>query len=232
MRQISLIACLVALSLAPAWANAVTSAEQFFKRMENTVQSAQNLQFTFDITVKGGIETTFKGDFAVASGNKLRIHTIGPSMANEKPHSVLVVSDGKRTKLAGGDPKTSEHATEATLSSDVFTLVARPGIFLPQMPLPDQKVQAKDLWRATDFKLGAREKDNERELQLVDYVLYLRGQDAPFSVTVWIDLKTHLPAKRVIATTDGDAGKITITETYRDMLLNGKLDSATFELPK
>ena len=85
-------------------------------------------------------------------------------------------------------------------------------------------------WSASGFKFGTKEKDGERELQPLEYQLSLKGTKAPFSVTVWIDLKTGLPVKRLVTSEVGKE-KTEVTETYGKLTLDEKLDPKTFEIP-
>jgi outer membrane lipoprotein-sorting protein len=117
------------------------------------------------------------------------------------------------------------------VSGFILTLVARPGVFLPQGPLPDDKADAKESWGVSGLKLGAKEKDGERELQPLEYQLSLKGQNEPFSATVWIDLKTGLPVKRRVTSEVGEE-KMVVSETYGKLTLDEKADAKTFELPK
>ena len=59
----------------------------------------------------------------------------------------------------------------------------------------------------------------------------LPGAEEPMAVTVWIDVKTNLPLKRVIAANEGTE-TITVTVTYTRIALDAKIDDKEFQLPK
>ena len=51
-----------------------------------------------------------------------------------------------------------------------------------------------------------------------------------FRVKLWVDAKTNLPVKRVVVPASDDFD-FTLTETYHDVTLDGKLEAPRFELP-
>ena len=69
------------------------------------------------------------------------------------------------------------------------------------------------------------------EAQVVEYQLKWPGGGSPFSVTVWINPKTHLPLKRVLTGKHG-ADNIVVTETFTKTVLDGKIDEKQFVLPE
>jgi hypothetical protein len=210
-------------------------AEQLFQKMEAKLSEATALELSFDIAIEaqpGGRGAKYKGTLATMSGNKLRLEMSGGVTDMGQPFTRLTISDGTRMRtMIAGDEKPSDQDTPTNLTAEILTLVARTGVFLPQGPLPDENVDAKDRWGVSGFKLGSQEKDGERELQRLEYQLALQGQNEPFSVAVWIDLKTGLPVKRLVTSEVGDE-KIVVTETYGKLTLDEKLAPKTFELPE
>jgi hypothetical protein len=51
------------------------------------------------------------------------------------------------------------------------------------------------------------------------------------NATVWVDVKTHVPLKRLLTAKVGDQ-ELKVTKTYSKVVVDGKLDAKTFELPK
>ncbi|MBI3466661.1 MAG: hypothetical protein HY000_26910 [Planctomycetes bacterium] len=87
-----------------------------------------------------------------------------------------------------------------------------------------------------NFKEGAPEKVGGRQARVLSYKLgYAQGDNAAVPdaekngtpVTVWIDSKTLLPLKHVIAW-EGHRW----TEFYNDFTLDPKIDAKAFELPR
>jgi len=66
---------------------------------------------------------------------------------------------------------------------------------------------------------------------VVRHTLTSRTFKEPLAVTLWIDAKTDLPVKRIVAFEQaGLTG--TLTETYSDLTLDQKVDDKQFDLTK
>lgn len=207
--------------------------EQLFRKMEANLEKAKTLDLAFEtIYGKGNLRSgqRLKGTLAATSENQLRLQVTG-GKANETVH--LRISDGVRaiTKVEFDDPPPRLAKTPKNLAANYRNVVARTGV-LPAL-LPHGYAYANDggdykrMFPVTGFKLGDKEKVGDREAQRLDYVLGIKGQSATYPVTVWIDLKTELPLKRLVS----DGGLPWFTETY-ELKLDGKLDAKTFKLPK
>jgi outer membrane lipoprotein-sorting protein len=88
---------------------------------------------------------------------------------------------------------------------------------------------------ASDFKLGKKDKVAGKEAYVVEYQLTRKGglgeKQETNPVTVWIDVKTNLPVKRMITLKEGQ-GSFSLTETYTNIVLDQPIDDKTFALPK
>jgi hypothetical protein len=147
----------------------------------------------------------------------------------ERPLRQLWVSNGTRWSMQS-DVNAQPHlqSTPGNLNRAILTWLARLGLLATQGPVP--VTDEKDLFTVSSFKLGNREKIGERETQRLEYQLSIKGQDAPFSFTLWLDLKTGLPVKRT-AGTEAPPGTF-VTETYLKLKLDEKVDPKKFELPR
>jgi hypothetical protein len=169
------------------------------------------------------------------SGNKLRLEFSGGKNPGDdgKPYKVLWMSDGTTRSIitVSGEGKPKPGKAPKNLAARFLTVVARPGVLMSQLPLPDVAVaDEKERFPVSNFTLGKEEKVGERQTQRLDYQLAVKGQNPTFSVTVWIDLKTGLPVKRLVTGGEGEE-KLAYCETY-NLTLDGKLDPKMFELPK
>ena len=207
-------------------------AELLFQSMEAKLDKAKAMDLSFEITygeaaLRNGQRLT--GTIAAMSGNKVRVEVRGG-----KPEACvhLRISDGKHEILTieGDENKPEPEKTPKSRTATLLTVVARSGVLFSLLPLvfgSDDFHNYKDMFPVSGFKLGKKEKVGERETQRVDYVLGCKGKKATYTVTVWIDLKTTLPLRRVVS--DGDL--VWFSETY-NLTLDGKLDHKKFELPK
>ncbi len=88
----------------------------------------------------------------------------------------------------------------------------------------------------TDFKLGEKGRIGLHEARLIQYALVTKGLEVRtgktrFAVSLWLDVKTNLPLKRVVVPLE-EGLEFILTETYRSLTLDEKIDPAKFELPK
>jgi len=214
-------------------------AEKLFQAMEAKLDKATALDLAFTLTVQEGQlpgirqGDGIKGTLAIMSGNKLRLEYSGAKNAEGKPAQVVRISDGaQQIMTVEGEGKPTPSKVSKDFTAGFLTVVARPGIYMAQLPLADVKVaDEKERFPVSGFKLGKKEKVGERETQRLDYQLAVKGDVAKFSVTLWIELKTGLPVKRLIAMEAGPNEKIVYSETY-EITLDGRLDPKKFELPK
>jgi outer membrane lipoprotein-sorting protein len=225
---------LVAVALIPAQAD---TAEAQFKKMEQAVLKAKTLQS--EITVVGGTEKeTFmdmKGRIAIAQGAKMRLELAGE--VRKEKDQMKMVSDGSEmvldsSKRPGKSQKAQKNLTEIALAS-----IARSGITAALFfatERSDEKEEAFNIdtvLAVSDFKLGKKEAIDGKDAQAIEYKLKVKSNKETMDVTVWVDVKSGLPVKRVASANEGGM-KFTITETYGKTKLDEKIDDKEFALPK
>ena len=224
---------LTALLLAAA-APEAGEARALFERMEKKVLESKTFAARVEFDIAGPMDAT--GRLRLAAGNRMRLEI--ETAAGGKPHKATTVSDGERLLTIGAVPRRSDetpkHLTRIFLSS-----VTRGGVWLTMVTVLEHREPAKgfaefDLDKdaaVSDFKLGAKETVSSKAAQAVEYTLKA-GRDA-LAMTVWIDVETHLPLKRVIKAREKDgADQVIMTETYRDVAVDGQIDDKEFEVPK
>jgi outer membrane lipoprotein-sorting protein len=208
-------------------------AEKRFKTMEEKIAAAKSLQLTFETTVEGLKEGgKLKGTLTLGQDNKM--HLDGSLQMTGKGTNWLIVSDGTRMREIGLDiiseatPKKLTENFRSSLKQGGFVM----GIFMSSL---DGK--GETLWpvfRASDFALGKKETIGKREAQIILRKLTpsdAKKNDIAFAETVWIDVETNLPLKRIFAGTVENM-KFTFTETYNMFTLDPKIDPKLFVIPK
>lgn len=212
-------------------AQGINEAEQLFRKMEAKLLKARTLECAFEVKMAGGDGSgEFKGSVALAEGNKLRVELAGKF--GEKGGTLTIVSDGVKIVIIDSDvptPKTDD--VPKALNERASAVTARAGAFMSVGLVMDP--QAKDatvdeLLKVAEFKLGKKEKLDGRDAQIIEYKLTPKDEN-PGTVSIWLDAKTNLPLKRLIAI---ESDKLTVTETYTKLTLDEKIDPKTFELPK
>jgi outer membrane lipoprotein-sorting protein len=235
----ALIAVLVAASASasavePKNEGVKSEAENVFRDMEEKLAQAKTLQCNLMIKCDFGGQMdnlAYKGSLFLGEGNRARQEIKEPTKG--PPMRLLMVSDGARLSMQdNGMSHATLENTPKYLNRDILTWMARSGVFLPHLPLPDVEADdAKDRFPVSGFKLGDKEKIGERAAQRLEYQLAVKGQDPTFSVTVWLDAVTGLPVKRML-TSEVGTDKITVVETYSKLTLDEKVDAKKFDLPK
>jgi hypothetical protein len=140
------------------------------------------------------------------------------------------------------DNKTAQPArdTPKKLGERVLTGTARGGIFVPMYlavevsPEGEKPKEAdlNELLKVSGFKLRKKEKVDGKEAQVIEYMLTVASVGGvKINSTVWVDAKTHVPLKRLLTAKVGDQ-ELKVTETYSKVVVDGKIDPKTFELPK
>ena len=202
-------------------------AEELFKRMEDKIAKAKavHLKATGEMDM---MKFSLSGEMNLGEGGKMRVELEGQS--GEREMKASLVSDGKRLRLESTDKgKPREFDISDKLTALSRACLARGGFLGTLDSFDNEKsvnAEADDLFAASAFKMGAREKVGERDAQSVEYKLDKKGHRTT-EAAVWIDVETRLPLKRTLK-----KGPVTLTETYSDFTLDEKIDPAKFELPK
>jgi outer membrane lipoprotein-sorting protein len=204
-------------------------AEELFKKMEaKFVQAASVSSKSKGAMEQGDLTLDLEMEICRADANRGRASFT--MKQGEKTVSSQAVSDGKTTRVAPTDKGPAQtFATHEKLGDVLSKALARGGVMMAVGSLSntrDPKADPETLFQAKEFNLGAKEKVQDRETQAVEYKLAAMSE-TDISVTVWIDLKTHLPVKRTIKSKRGS-----VQETYSDIRLDEKFDASKFELPK
>ncbi|HKB40512.1 MAG TPA: hypothetical protein VKD72_29070, partial [Gemmataceae bacterium] len=83
----------------------------------------------------------------------------------------------------------------------------------------------------SDFKLGKKEPVSGKEAQVIEYKLNPGADELVMSV--WIDVRTLLPLKRVVkGKPKVGPYQVIVTETYTKAAVDEKVDDKDFEIPK
>lgn len=209
---------------------AANDAEKLFLALEDQIRAARSLEVHFEAEQPGTKEPSkFLVALRVADGNRLRME-VRLSRGGKEENSLLVC-DGKHLKGTGNRLDTQGKAVPAppklaTLLTRGATRLGLPGYFGPGFDPLDEKLDPDAFAKLDGFRLGAKEKVAGRDAQAIEYQTEIRDR---ILITLWLDVKTGLPLKRVLR----DAhGKELLTEVYREFRLNPPLDATLFALPK
>jgi outer membrane lipoprotein-sorting protein len=211
--------------------------EKVVSRMEKQLAEAKTLQVTFEAEHTAGGKGDFglfKGTLTVSEGNK--VHLDGVFWNDGKPTDPWkVISDGTNLKSQG--VYKASKPTPKRLADDYRSSLTHGGYLLVAFYL--SSTAPKEAWpifRASDVKLERKEEVGKRKAIVVVCKLTpteraaFPGKDRVFSETLWIDVDTQLPMKRVVTYSMGGK-KSTFTESYSTFDLAPKIEAKLFELP-
>lgn len=221
------MAALLLIAIALILPQEKNEAEALFKKVEEKLVNAKTVRLKLSGEIQP-VKMTLAGEMVLGEESRLRAELEGKM--GDKAVKAALVSDGRRLRLESSDkPAPLVLDVPVTLGRLSRICLARGGFFGVTDILDNQKslqADADDLVSVSDFKLWVKEKVGDREAQSVQYKLVQKGF-APAEATLWIDIETHLPLKRVIK-----KGGMTLSELYSEVKLDEKFDAARFELPK
>jgi outer membrane lipoprotein-sorting protein len=215
------------------------AAEKLFRAMEQQVREADTLRVVVEqgdvyqpelYRSRGREVYKYKGRLLLGGGQKARLELTRQSAGKENRD--LVIADGKQLIGVGEhvDTKGKPVPQARTLTALCGQYTARRGL-LPLFGAEGVQGEKYDIEKhlpADNFHLGRREKVGGREAQVIEYQVKLPGYRD--ELTLWLDVETGLPLKRVTERKFGARSRT--TELYREFTVNPRLDPRLFVLPK
>jgi outer membrane lipoprotein-sorting protein len=220
----------------------VGEAEKLFRKLEARLAKAETIQLKYKAALE--FENAKPGDqdknpkveglLLLQKGNKLRLRIDGRVLPLHDPGKAVVISDGKAMwadlpgplRLDGKCVKPEK--APANLHSAFVASLSREGILMFVMSHVAGGTLAENLrddldrkqTTPTGFKMRDPEKIGDTLTQVIEFRIKLREKDHEVPVTLWLDAKTGLPVKRVLAGA--------LSETYHDFTLDGVIDAGQF----
>jgi uncharacterized protein (TIGR03067 family) len=215
-------------------------AEKLFRSMEQKIRTAKTLRLRFDLGISelNGKKWSFKGTLVLGEGDKLWAEVEGN--LSDEVGRLTVVGDGADITYIGH----TKWLKKDNIETDTATKKSPKGLgafFRGSLPHNGYYVRLTEMglpplqFKLSDFKLAGKEKVGGRDTQVIQYKLKVKIQPTAedtdvFSMKVWLDAQTGLPAKLTGTGNDGEVAEL--TETYREFNIDGKVDAKLFELPK
>lgn len=223
---------LLVLVLAPALARAQEGeAEKLFRAMEKKLLAAKSLTLEYATKFDAdGKTATVKGTIYIDADNKLRFEATGKGVGvpNAK---ILELTNGDKVFEKTGDMIAAKPGSPRK-SKTVLGILARANATTALFEKKKYQAGPLDIdedFPVKNFKLGAKEKADKREAQVVHYE-YLRSK-LLYTHAVWIDTKTQLPLKRTFSFTTAKGNTLRTTDIYSKFTVDSKLDGKLFEIP-
>src|SRR5262249_40031244 len=156
------------------------------------------VQVRFDAKISVfGMTGTIKGKAVLGEGDKMRLEAdVEFSGKNAK---ATLVGDGNKVFTKDSEkPQIDIKNSPKDLGAYIRGVWPRVGMFagMDEGLKNDPSPKAADAFQISDFKLGAKEKINGVDTQVIEYKVVGTGKDkATYNAKMWIDLKASLPAK-------------------------------------
>jgi outer membrane lipoprotein-sorting protein len=206
------------------------AAKEALQDLEAKLLKAKSVSARFSIKADGtSVHLSAKGTLQMAHENRVRIESKG--VANDRSDDLTFISDGARTYSKTTD-QWREGVTHKDLSENIAVALARPGFLTGGFGLGSAGTpKVSDLFTVSGLRRGPEEKIDNRPTRSIIYEVHLKESDIQTRSTLWLDVKTGLPVKRVSETTF-EGKTMTCTERYEDLTLDGDVDEKQFVAPK
>ena len=194
-------------------------AEATFKGMEKKMRDAKTLSLRYEF--KTG-DVVMKGRLVIV-GNKFL------SEFEFKKESDKMVSDGVHVYSNGKSRTATEFYGDVIRSSGTRWFIFYSFYLLGGGEPTKEWADRDNLFPVSGFKIGKKELIGGKEALSIEYTIGGKWKDEPSRVTVWI--ANGLPVKRVVQMPKGGE-KIVLTETYAEIVIDGKVDDKLFVVPE
>jgi hypothetical protein len=231
-------------------------AEKWFRQAEKNLLAAKTVRVEFDLKTgknEGGWEG--KGLLVLGEGDLARIDGKGSSdsLTFKEPTRI---GDGRKVHTFRAGEKPEVDGSPKGLGKTLRGLLTRPGILM-DFNVITRKNAATKTFKASQFKLGPKDKIGDMEAQIIEYTVRVEGSDKRSEigpkVSLWmggpmfgfpVKKPVEVPVKLWIDTKAGAAAKMEIrwapavAESFREyteslrFTIDPKVDKKLFEPPK
>jgi hypothetical protein len=197
-------------------------AEALYGKMALALMDSDTLRVEFktDAKAKGAVIRSADGQMLIQAPNFLSIKSEGK--AQGKVESVLTVCDGVSMKV-GDRPAQPANEGAAKNHRGMLLIMGLSGYWHTKAL---KGVEPK----TADFKLGKKETIRGLQAQALEYTLDVGNPALKISTTVWVDLNTHLPLRR-ITTLKTAADELVCSESFAMIKAGEKIDPKMFAVP-
>jgi hypothetical protein len=213
--------------------------EKIYRAMEAKITKADTLQAKFQGLVESGSgggggpgpNTTFKGKMTVGDGNKA--HMDIAAQFGGKASNLVVVADGTKVLTTADGASIPFQISATTMRSLMNVSLTRTGV-LPPLFMASANAEGKDAnpldtYKVSNFKKVKTTNLGGRDAVVIQYEMTIPNM-APVHCTVWVEIATLLPIKRVLLMPFFGTEQ-RFTEIYGDYTFNTKADPKLFVIP-
>lgn len=215
---------------APAYAGD-KEAEKLFGAMEKKIAEAKTIHVRYEMNVSLlGNKANGKGIAVIGENDKFH-YTLNAVFGLEKINN-KIIGTGNKIYEMGLNAQTTSADSPKALGNFLCAGLSRIGLFFATSELNTSDkdlTKAADQFKATNFKLGVKEKVGNADTQVVERTFLMKEDKV--TVKHYINIQTGLPAKMELRMEQGKF-IIEVMENYSEFTIDGKVDPKLFEAPK
>ena len=197
-------------------------AEKRYDTMIETVMGAKSLEIPLRVEVKsnGKVIRTQTGKMLTEAPNSIYFKM--DTRQKGKRESVVLVCDGIHMKVDDGPAQPAPE--QASQKYQAYLVTFGIGTYLNIPAVRGVAAEQKE------YSFGRKETVRGARTQAIQYLIDLGKAGYDVRTTVWIDVKTHLPVKRVTVLKVVDES-VVVSEIYGAIKMNEKIKPKTFAVP-
>jgi outer membrane lipoprotein-sorting protein len=211
------------------------TAEETFKKIEETVVAAKTLTSTFDVKLvkeTGGEESVFKGTVLFKSGNRMRCDAAMFRGGSQK--QMMFVSDGSKVGALLDGRNSQPKETSKDFNAALTLLFTRAGVFhfiggITPLFFGDG-LNLEKAPSVAEFKTG-EDDGNMKTLHYKTIITPLVAPPATLDVRLWYEPKSLRIVKRTVSYRSETVSRL-FNEIYEEFTLNADIPDEKFKLPE
>jgi outer membrane lipoprotein-sorting protein len=203
------------------------AAKELLAKIEEKYAKAKSIKIKGRVDIAGNekfiveTEATFKGD---------KFTLVHRAKRDKEEKTVTMVSDGADLVFTkDGTTKRLDGKGQGTGLVTAFSRVGLVALYLFGEIVDGKDVAVKDLFTASEAKLGKDEKVGDKLCKVLTYTVTMKGDKDVVAVTLWLDGDTLAPVKR---TFKSDRDPDTAVETWSEFAFDAEIKDDVFVLPR
>jgi outer membrane lipoprotein-sorting protein len=214
------------------------TAEETFKKIQETFATANTLTFKFNVKVVkaiGGGESALKGTILFKEGNRMRCD-FSILLNGGSQREMLVVSDGSKVAALADGRNREEKEVSKDFNATLAAVITHGGVLsfiagFHSLFAGEKKgaLNAEKAPSVTEIKTGEDDGDM-KTLSYKTVITPLAAQPATFDVRLWYEPKSLRLVKRTMSYRSETESRI-FNETYEEFTLNADIPDEKFKLP-
>ena len=201
-------------------------ARKLFEQMEQRLNQPRTIKFIISGESRDGRSlTTITTELWLRQGNKVNLEAKVSPKDWLFGDNWMLISDGNKILVKSGTVAQVIDSPKHLRNQLLFDFVRMGWMWMLRAGGDDTQLSHNHI-RTSDFRLGARTRNNGRTVQAIHYRAYLAEDKTTVDIVLYIDAETFLPVRRTISS--ARFGRV--QEQY-EIQLDPKAKEGLFDLP-